>query len=81
MNFTQTLIWTLLLPYRGILHVTFVLPSFTSPVHIDHCLSLPHVEWDHDACWTHKNSNNGGLFQLDYMLVSENVHDEACVVR
>ena len=24
MSFTQTLIWTLLLPYRGILHVTFV---------------------------------------------------------
>ena len=47
----------------------------------DHCLSLPHVEWDHDACWTHKNSNKGGLFQLDYMLVSEHVHGEACVVR
>ena len=44
-------------------------------------LSLPHVEWDHDACWTHKNSNKGGLFQLDYMLVSEHVHGEACVVR
>ena len=41
---------------------------------LDHCLSLPHVEWDHDACWTHKNSNKGGLFQLDYMLVSEHVH-------
>ena len=24
----------------------------------DHCLSLPHVEWDHGACWTHKNSNS-----------------------
>ena len=47
----------------------------------DQCLSLPHVEWDHDACWTHKNSNKGGLFQLDYMLVSEHVHGEACVVR
>ena len=46
----------------------------------DHCLSLPHVECDHDACWTHKNSNKGGLFQLDYMLVSEHVL-EACVVR
>ena len=23
----------------------------------DQCLSLSHVEWDHDACWTHKNSN------------------------
>ena len=29
------------------------------------CLTLPHVEWDHDSCWTHKNSNKGGLFQLD----------------
>ena len=47
----------------------------------DHCLSLPHVEWDHDACWTHKNSNKGGLCQLDYMRVSEHVHGEACVVR
>ena len=37
----------------------------------DHCLSLPRVEWDHDAL--------GG--QLDYMLVSEQVHGEACVVR
>ena len=42
---------------------------------------LSHVEWDHDACWTHKNSNKGGLFQLDYILVSEHVHGEACVVR
>ena len=47
----------------------------------DHCLSLPHVEWDHDSCWTHRNSHKGGLFQLDYMLVSEHVHGEACVVR
>ena len=47
----------------------------------DQGLSLPHVEWDHDACWTHKNSYNGGLFQLDYLLVSEQVHGEACVVR
>ena len=47
----------------------------------DHCLSFPHVEWDHDVCWTHKNSNKGGRFQLDYMLVSEHVHGEACVVR
>ena len=28
----------------------------------DQCHSLPHVEWDHEACWTHKNSNKGGLF-------------------
>ena len=34
----------------------------------DQGLSLPHVEWDHDACWTHKNSHKGGLFQLDYLL-------------
>ena len=46
----------------------------------DQGLSLPHVEWDHDACWTHKNSNKGGVIQLDYMLVSEHVHGEACVV-
>ena len=162
MSFTQTLIWTLLLPYRGILHVTFVqkvlskkdtfvvlfgtvwgsvhllchgdvsqddlwsmlkemedvvinrrhrtfiivigfdlnvslAPSLEgltgSRIHsnansapsrwrgavtewmhslrlralctFDQGLSLPHVEWDHDACWTHKNSNKGGLFQLD----------------
>ena len=45
-----------------------------------HCLALPHVEWDHDSCWTRRNSNKGGLFQLDYMLVSEHVHGEACVV-
>ena len=32
----------------------------------DHCLTLPHVEWDHDSIWTHRNSNTGGLFQLDY---------------
>ena len=44
-------------------------------------LSLPHVEWDHDACGTHKNSNKGGPPQLDYMLVSEHVHGEGCVVR
>ena len=47
----------------------------------DHCLTLPHVEWDHDSSWTHRNSNKGGLFQLDYMLVSEHVQGEACVVR
>ena len=46
----------------------------------DQGLSLPHVEWDHDACWTQKNSNKG-LFQLDYMLVSEHVHGEACVLK
>ena len=39
------------------------------------------MEWDHDSSWTHKNSNQGGLFQLDYMLVSEQVQGEACVVR
>ena len=47
----------------------------------DLCLSLPHVEWDHDACWTHRNFNKGGLFQLDHMLVPEHVQREACAVR
>ena len=47
----------------------------------DHCLTLPHVEWDHDSCWTHRNSNKGGLLQLDYMLFSEHAQGEACVVR
>ena len=52
-------------------------------MHFDLCdhLTLPYVEWDHDSSWTHKNSNKGGLFQLDYMLVSEQVQREACVVR
>ena len=44
-------------------------------------LALPCVEWDHDSSWTHKNFNKGVLFQLDYMLVSEQVHGEACVIR
>ena len=39
------------------------------------------MEWDHDSCWAHRNSNKGGLFQLDHMLVSEHLQDEACVVR
>ena len=47
----------------------------------DHCLTLTHVEWDHGSCWTHRNSNKGGLFHLHYMLVSEHVQGEACVVR
>ena len=46
----------------------------------DHCLTLPHVERDHGSCWTHKNSNKGGLFQLDCMLVSEHVQGAACVI-
>ena len=44
-------------------------------------LTLPHVEWDHDSSWTHTKSDKGGLFQLDYMLVSEQIQGEACVVR
>ena len=44
-------------------------------------LTVPCVEWDHDSCWSHKNSNKGGLFQLDYTLVSDQVQGEACVVR
>ena len=39
------------------------------------------MECDHDACWTHKNSYKDSFFQLDYMLVSEHVRGEACVVR
>ena len=39
----------------------------------DHCLTLPHVEWDHGSSWTQRNSNKGGLSQLDKMLVSEHV--------
>ena len=38
----------------------------------DHCLTLPHVEWDH-VFLLDRNSNKGGLFLLDYMLVSEHV--------
>ena len=47
------------------------------------CVTIccPCVEWDHDSSWTHKNSNKGGLFQLDYMLVSEQLQGEASVVR
>ena len=33
MSFTQTLIWTLLLPLRGILHETFVKKSYRKKVH------------------------------------------------
>ena len=44
-------------------------------------LTLPGVEWDHDSSWTYRKSNKGGLFQLDYMLVSERVQEKACVVR
>ena len=47
----------------------------------EHCLTLSLIEWDHGYSWTHRNSNKGGLFQLDYMLVSEHVQGEACVVR
>ena len=32
------------------------------------------VEWDHDSSWKLKNSNKGGLFQLDYMLVRGRYH-------
>ena len=47
----------------------------------DRCFTLPHVEWDHGSCWAHRNSNKRGLFQLNFMLVSEHVQGEACVVR
>ena len=45
------------------------------------CLTVACVGWDHDSSWTHENSNKGGLFQLDYMLVSGQVQREARVVR
>ena len=41
----------------------------------------PCVEWDHESSWTHRNSNGGGLFHIDYMLVSGKVHGAAGVVR
>ena len=43
MNFTQTLIWTLLLPYRGILHVTFVKKSYQEDTLLSFCLALSGV--------------------------------------
>ena len=36
---------------------------------------------DHGSCSTHRKSNESGLFQLDYMLVSEHLQGEACVVQ
>ena len=38
--FTQTLIWILLLPYRGILHVTFVKKSYRKGTLLSSCLEL-----------------------------------------
>ena len=37
--------------------------------------------WDYEEKWTHKNSNKGGKYQLDYLLVSDLVQGEASVVR
>ena len=37
--------------------------------------------WDYEENWTHQNSNKGGKYQLDYILVSPNVRGEASVVR
>ena len=39
------------------------------------------IESDSESSWTHRNSNGGGLFQLDYMLVSGKVLGIAGVVR
>ena len=37
--------------------------------------------WDHEEKWTHENSNKGGRYQLDYLLVSNYVQGNASVVR
>ena len=39
------------------------------------------IEWDNESSWTHRNSNGGGIFQLDYILVSGKVLGIAGVVR
>ena len=36
--------------------------------------------WGHDERWTHQNSNKGGRYQLDYLLLSNYVRGEASVV-
>ena len=43
--------------------------------------TVSRAEWDHVSSWTHRNSSKGGLFQLDYMLVSEHVQGVASAVR
>ena len=40
-NFTQTLIWTLLLPYSGIWHMTFVNKSFQKDTFLSFCWHCP----------------------------------------
>ena len=40
-----------------------------------------HNVWDYEEKWTHENSNKGGKYQLDYLLVSDYVREEASVVR
>ena len=37
--------------------------------------------WDYGEKWTHENSNKGGRYQLDYLLVSNYVRGKASVVR
>ena len=37
--------------------------------------------WDYDEKWTQENSNKGGKYQLDYLLVSNYVRGKASVVR
>ena len=45
MNFIQTLSWTLLLPYRGILHVTFVKKSYRKGTLLSFSLALSGVRF------------------------------------
>ena len=45
MSFTQTSIWTLLLPHRGILHVTFVKKSYRKGTLLSFCLALSGVRF------------------------------------
>ena len=39
------------------------------------------IEWDNESIWTHRNSNGGGLFPHDYILVPRKVLGFAGVVR
>ena len=47
----------------------------------DHEKTGWHNVWDYEEKWTHENSNEGGKYQLDYLLVSDLVRGEASVVR
>ena len=37
--------------------------------------------WDYEEKWTHENSNKGGKYQLDYILVSNYVRGKVSLVR